>query len=268
MIIDTHLHIGDRNNCKEILRTSKFKDLYRLYSCLDVDTINETDRFIDKIDNFFAIPIVFCETDIIGANQYVLDYSMKHEKAIPVLLIGDNCNFERIASMSKYNIFKEHFSLHSCDGVSERNMIYDYISSSNGYLLLHTFQEKTYDHVIYLRKMFPNMKIIIAHLGRDSFASWDYTKNMIDLLSKDKNMLTDISTIKNIDLIKYAIKMYGSNRVLFGTDFPYEVSSEIKLEKYLENIYSLNLRSNDIDNILFNNALNIIAESKIKVLRK
>ena len=268
MIIDTHLHIGDRDDCKEILQTSKFKDLYRLYSCLDVDTINQTERFVDKLDKFFAIPIVFCETDIVSANQYVLNYSDKQNKAIPVLLIGDNCKFETIASMSKYNIFKEHFSLHNCEDFAKRNMIYDYISNSNGYLLLHTFQEKIYEHIMNLRGTFPNMKIIIAHLGRDSFASWNYTKNMIDLLSQDKNILTDISTIKNLELIKYAIKMYGSNRVLFGTDFPYEVSPEIKLEKYLENVYSLNLKSKEIDNILFNNALNVIEDSEVKLLRK
>lgn len=80
--------------------------------------------------------------------------------------------------------------------------------------------------------------------------------------------MTDISTVKNLELIKYAIKMYGSNRVLFGTDFPYEVSPEIKLEKYLENLHLLNLKSQEMDNILFNNALNIIEDSKVKMLRK
>ena len=233
MLIDTHIHIGDKLESKRNLETSKFKNVYRLYACLDPDVIDNTEDFVKRLDYFFAIPIVFCETDIPKANNYVLKYSQNNSGAVAVFLIDENKNFEEFVSQTRFNIFKEHFSLHNCEDVLKRSSAYDYISQNDGYLLLHTFSDKTYSYVKYLRKEFPNMKIIVAHLGRDSFGTYDYTKNMIDMLSVDEKIYTDISTIKNPNLIQYAIKKYGSERVLFGSDFPYEASMQTKLDDYL-----------------------------------
>lgn len=263
MLIDTHIHIGDKQESKEMLLTSKYKNIYRLYACLNPEVIDNTESFVDKLDYFFAIPIVFCETDIKKANNLVLEYSKSNKSAVPVFLIDENKNFEGFVNKAQFNIFKEHFSLHSCEDVEKRFSAYDYISQNDGYLLLHTFSDKTYSYVQYLRKQFPNMRIIVAHLGRDSFGTFDYTKNMIDLLSQDEKIFTDISTIKNPALIQYAVKKYGNNRVLYGSDFPYEADMQTKLEDYLKLVSSANLTEQQCDNLLFNNAYNIIEETKI-----
>ena len=72
------------------------------------------------------------------------------------------------------------------------------------------------------RHEYPKMKIIVAYLGRNGKGEYDFTSDMIDKLYSDENIYTDISTIENPDLIKYAFKKFGNSRILYGSDFPFE----------------------------------------------
>lgn len=59
MIIDAHVHIGEKTWCKKIIETSEFRNLYRIYSCIDPEVISETNVFLNDVDKYFAIPLFF-----------------------------------------------------------------------------------------------------------------------------------------------------------------------------------------------------------------
>lgn len=153
--------------------------------------------------------------------------------------------------------------MHNPDSYLDRADAYDYLSQENGYLLLHTFTKNIVSHVKNLRENFPNMNIIIAHLGRDPKQSFDFTTNVINTFYKDQNVYTDVSTITNPELIKYAIKKYGSSRVLYGSDFPFSTERGTRSKNFVSNVFKSNLNSSEYDDLFYKTADNIINKSKI-----
>lgn len=263
MIIDAHIHIGERDWCKKTIETSEYKDLYRIYSCIDPEVASETSDFLKDVDKYFAIPLFFCESNIEKTNTDLLSKVKDDKKAVPILLVPNNEHLKELLLNLKYNILKEHFTLHNPDSYLDRADAYDYLSQENGYLLLHTFTKNIVLHVKNLRENFPNMKIIIAHLGRDPKQSFDFTTDVINTFYKDQGIYTDVSTITNPELIKYAVKKYGSSRVLYGSDFPFSTERGTRSKDFVNNVFKSNLTSSEYDDLYYKTADNIINTSKI-----
>ena len=264
MLIDSHVHLGEEEECRRIIKTSKYKDIYKIYSCINPKTIGDKDVFLRDVDNFFAIPLFFCETNIEKANNELIKNIENNPKAIPILLMCKNKHLNNLIFLLNYNILKEHFTLHNPKDISDRNETYDYLNSQEGFLLLHTLSNSTYQHVMNLRKEYPKMKIIVAHLGRNGPCDYDFTTDMIDRLHKDENIFTDISTIQNPELIKYAFKKFGSSRILYGSDFPFEKEPGIREKDYTQPAKKAKLKNDEYDNLFFRNAKEIIRTSKAR----
>lgn len=119
------------------------------------------------------------------------------------------------------------------------NLIYDFIRENNMTLLIHTgcdplawqFPQLSEDanpkYLAKVAKDFPEMKIIAAHLGSYSYyypGVW--LDDMIQLMKEHKNVYADISALTHRSLfgsrnyLKKVIEKIGSERILFGSDFP------------------------------------------------
>ncbi len=72
--------------------------------------------------------------------------------------------------------------------------------------------------MLIIEKDYPNVKLIIAHVGR-AYCSEDIG-NAFDILSKTKSMLFDFSANTNDEVFTQLIKAVGSERILFGSDLP------------------------------------------------
>lgn len=67
---------------------------------------------------------------------------------------------------------------------------------------------------------FPSVQFIVPHLG--SFADdWKAQRQLIDILVRHRNVVTDTSGVRRFDLIVEAVRRAGPDRVLFGTDGPW-----------------------------------------------
>jgi predicted TIM-barrel fold metal-dependent hydrolase len=67
---------------------------------------------------------------------------------------------------------------------------------------------------------FPDMKLLVAHCAHP------YVDDLIEMAARFPNLYTDLSFVLGADLLpgdalRYAIRAFGVERVLFGTDFPY-----------------------------------------------
>lgn len=99
-------------------------------------------------------------------------------------------------------------------------------------------------------KNFPNLKVIAAHLG--GYARWDEALEYL----VGKNLYLDTSSAlwrlaKNE--AANIIKLHGTEKVLFGTDYP--VTNH---EDELKRFFALNLTSAENEDILFNNANSLL----------
>lgn len=264
MIIDSHVHIGDRDLCEYTVKNSPYKDIYRAYGCIDPEVVSTTSEFLKDVDRYWAIPLFFCEYDIDKTNEDLLNQIKNDEKAVPILLLTKNESLDRLKDMMQYKIIKEHFMLHSPLDITDRDDTYDYLSQIEGYLLLHTLSKHTVEHIQNLRKEFPNMNIITAHLARNNVCDYDYTCGVIDLFKNDDRIFADISTVHNPLLIKYAMEKYGKDRLMYGSDFPFEKPVGVKESDFIQVVLDAKLKEDELESLYHETAERIERDAKIK----
>ena len=246
LICDSHVHIGSYNRCCEILQTTKFRDKYKLYSSVNLKMIQSQDKYVDNLKNFFAIPIVFKETNIMQENIYVSDYCSKHQNGIPVSIISNDFY------IPKYNIWKEHFLLNDYNEINLREQTYDYINNTGGFLIIHCKDKIRLEYIEKLHQAYDNINIIIAHLGRDCFENPEFVFSILKKYNNEK-IFYDLSTITNSENIKNAFDMINNNNILFGSDYPYD--SYDNIENLKEKIY---LYADNPDDIFVNNFRGVV----------
>lgn len=154
----------------------------------------------------------------------------------------DKKTYEQALEMAKSKKvlgIKIHSVYHKYDIMKYADEIFEFADKHNFVIMMHP------DHIEEIApKMdnYPNAKLIIAHIG--SIEHINAIKN-----SKHGNIYTDTSGIassKN-NIIEYAVKEIGSDKILFGTD-TYSAASQ------LGRIVFANIAEDDKRNILYNNA--------------
>lgn len=245
-VCDSHVHIGNYNICVEIMKISKYKEKYKLYDCISLQMVNTQDEYVKCLDNFFAIPIIFKEIDIMRSNEYVRDYCEVNSNGIPVSIISsDFC-------IPKYNIWKEHFLLNDYNKIDLRTQTYKYINDTGGFLIIHCNDKVRLEYIKKLHKLYSNINIIIAHLGRDCFENPHFIYNILSNFN-DEKIFYDLSTINNPENVRNALNMIDNKNILFGSDYPYVSYGEI--EQLQEYIY---LYASNADDIYINNLKGIV----------
>ena len=99
----------------------------------------------------------------------------------------------------------------------------------------------------------PNLKIILAHLGADYPINKLQITQVLNSLKNHKNIYYDISTINDILIIKEAIDIVSIDKLIFGSDFPYEKPAEV-----LNRIDELSLTDIQKEKIYYKNILKAI----------
>lgn len=136
--------------------------------------------------------------------------------------------------------------------------LYAYMQDAGMILLLHTGDYR-YDHshpsrVKKILREFPRLKVIAAHFG-----GWSIPDLALEYLENESCYVDTSSSIMYTGKKRAAelIRKYGSERVLFGSDFPMWSPA-----KELETVMSLGLRDNELENILFKNAEELLNRSR------
>lgn len=259
-IFDSHVHVGDANLSKSIIENSIYKNKYRLYSSVDYKVMDQIDDYLSNVDAYFAMPIIFKEISIPVENNFLKDYCKNHPGAVEVPLIDPSVCYNNL----EHYIYKEHFLLHDYNLFEERLNHYTHLNQNRGFLILHCKDRIRIDYVKKINNFFPNINIIVAHLGRNATEDCTFCKEVIDCFCSYDNIFFDISTVKNIELISYAVYKCGSSRILFGTDFPYEKQYDQKIDEYIDMIMKLNISLTEKENVLYNNANDIRRYIKTK----
>lgn len=133
--------------------------------------------------------------------------------------------------------------------------MYELCEKKNLVMLIHTgdkrYDNSNPDRVERVLNSFPDLKIIGAHLG-----GWSVWEEAVKKLNGFSNFFVDCSSsfgFTDIKTIKKAILTYGTDRVLFGSDYPMW-NAEEELEKF----FKLQLSDEDNRKILSENAKTIL----------
>lgn len=247
-IIDSHVHIGDYERVKNILENTIYLNKYRLYSAIDPNAVLNTNNYLNDTEGYFAIPIVFKEIDIAEENAFLEEHAKNNKEALAVPLIESNN--KSINSL----IYKEHFLLHDYNDFESRYDTYSFLNENGGYLLIHCDDRIREEYINKLTRMFPNMHIIIAHMGRNVYEDYEFSENIINQFYSRDNIMFDTSTITKPEILKYGISKCGPERIMYGSDFPYEKKPTDKEEKFMRILHTLGLSSNNMEKITYENA--------------
>ena len=241
MLIDVHAHslAGDFKNRNEmVMRALDTYNVDKIYiSNLCGATPSEDE--VTFVNNQTA-ELVKALPDRIGGYAYI---SPEHKNAVDVLKKGiEEQGFEGV---------KFWISTYCDDPVCNKTVekMIDYGVP----LLLHAFHkavnqlpfETTGEHVANLAKRYPELKIIMAHLGGNSYHGIPAIRDL-------ENVWVDFSgSSYKADELQYAVENVGTDRILFGSDWPILYTSS------LGQLEELDLPEEEKDKIRYKNALKI-----------
>ena len=69
-----------------------------------------------------------------------------------------------------------------------------------------------------LRRRYPNLLLVIAHLGRSY--TLPHAQEALPPLADDPGLYFDISAVMNPEVLELALRLFGPERVIYGTDNP------------------------------------------------
>lgn len=133
--------------------------------------------------------------------------------------------------------------------------IFEICNKKNLPVLLHTgdsrYDNSNPDRVEKILKLFPDLIIIGAHFG--GWSIWDKAP---EILCRYKNFYVDTCSsfyALSKERAKEIIRLYGADRVIFGTDFPmWKQKEELKF------LFDLGLTDKESENILYKNLTRLL----------
>jgi 6-methylsalicylate decarboxylase len=108
---------------------------------------------------------------------------------------------------------------------------------------------------------FPKVKIITAHVGgtlpmlldrMDSVATWEYPQILEKPSTAARRMWYDTVSYGDVPALRLAVDTWGAERLVLGSDFPYEAGSAYEL--CVDYIRHAGLKQDEVDRILDRNA--------------
>ena len=253
MIFDAHVHIGKKNFMGKVNEANK--DLPAYNAIMD----NSWEEYYkvavkNRIYKALIFPFPLEEVDFMKANDYIKQaYKMNQEILIPFFLINERLSVEDLEQIDIYGV-KEHFYITRNMDIKAFFHIYEYLQEKDKILYLHPHMSERVDRIHVIRKNFPRLKIILAHSGRKwPFTGDDVLELIIPELKSYEDVYFDTSTILDKKVISNMVKVIGSHRVLFGSDYPFPKPGEDIYKTELNVIDKLDVGAGDKENILRNN---------------
>ena len=237
-IIDLHTHCngGFKNDCAETnFHKRNFEFMMEEYKNSGI-----------SVGGFSYYSAVLSCEEIFEANARLLKQAQEDERVYQWLVLEPRQDilFDQIRkhiNNEKVLGIKIHPVYHGYDITEWGDKIFPFANELGCFVLMHPEDNKYLDMVTFADK-YPNMKLIIAHLGGEGHVS-------AIKMAKHGNIFTDTSGAGSglNNVIEYAVEQVGSTKIFFGTD-TYANGFEVGRIKYAR------ISEKDKENIFFNNA--------------
>lgn len=103
----------------------------------------------------------------------------------------------------------------------------------------------------------PGMDVVLAHLG--GMPNHCLYEDMIALMRENEHVYVDLSAYgnKHPGMLRDAVNRVGSERILYGTDFPGSLNEAMQ-KRYIDYVLCENLTTGETENIFYNNAARLL----------
>lgn len=226
MIIDIHTHVGSK----------------KFISSTVTDLQNEMKK--SKVNVSICFPL---GKDV--ENKSIELANQRNENIIPFFRYDPKTiSLEKLKqSIRLFKGIKLHPRLEDFDPLSaEYNAMFRTIENAKKPVLIHTRKENNEntdpDRLIELVRRYPKINFIFAHFANG-------VDSVFSKIAELENLYFDTSIVSSPKIIELTVRKYGSERILFGSDFPYS-DQELELQKILR----ADIGKKEKENILFRNA--------------
>lgn len=210
-IIDSHVHIGLNEFCLDEERTMPY----------DLENKYEEYLIIMKkagIEKACILPIPDAGYDIELSHDYLRKAALYGEdKLLPICRLDNTLseNINGVFSGAKFHKVYENISKAT---LQEYLKILEYYKKP---LLIHAAFKDKVKQIKSLLNVAPELIIVLAHMGRGHLYTSEGVEENLSALKKYPNVLFETSTVGNSDIVKLACNIVGSERVMFGSDYPF-----------------------------------------------
>jgi predicted TIM-barrel fold metal-dependent hydrolase/RimJ/RimL family protein N-acetyltransferase len=254
MYFDCHFHLGKKSFFKGIKAGNQ--------NPLAVESLPDSRwetyaKLAEKKSIFkaLALPYPMAELNTETVNAYVSEAFRKNRELFVPFWRISNTITEDDVKKNYIRGFKEHFALKKFETPGHFAAAYDLLQQNNLFLTIHPHMSERVEKILYLKKNFPKLKIILAHSGRKwPFTGDEVLERIIPGLKKYQDLYFDTSTIRDSAVITEMVHTLGSRRILFGSDYPYyKKKNEDIYDLELQTIQQAQIAAADRENILYKN---------------
>ena len=257
-IFDFHAHIYPTKISQKAVKS--VSDFYNI----EMDGDGTVDNLLSQGKDYDMVGYLVNSVAVDGAhveviNNYIASECSKHSEfygfgSMHAAYANKIDELERMVSLGLRGV-KIHPDTQQYN-MDDRRMdeVYDYLSQKELPILIHCGDYRyNFSHPKRLADVldkFPKLTVIAAHFG-----GWSMHDLALEYL-KDRNCYLDTSssfTTTGLVRAKELIRIYGAERILFGTDFPMW-----NLKDELENMEKMKLTDEEYELILHKNAERIL----------
>jgi len=258
LIYDSHIHYGDPELTEIIAAESPLREKFPCYRTFQHWNMTDYPKLLDRaqIEKAALIPFVFAEHDKSFESLRVIKFAGSRPGLFPYALLDeDNIDFVAKHRSSVAGV-KEHIVLHKSELNPKRKEIFAQIKEYGMNLLLHSWSDKRVEYVRAIQDNFPGMKIQVAHLGRDGSGDPKFIYHILESLASFESVFFDTSTVRSSEVLEKAIDIVGSDRILYGSDFPFYMDKEGKediIQEQIEHVLRANLSDEVKEKLMYKN---------------
>jgi predicted TIM-barrel fold metal-dependent hydrolase len=251
-IIDAHVHIGIKSH-QDRKSDPPFYNLFNDYKsfirCMDEAHISRA----------VVLPIPHRDFNSGRSNEYIITASQKSSgRLIPFCRIDDNLenNLQQGFWGVKLHLVYEDLEIKNLK--NELKLIEDY----NVPLLLHAKFKNKVRQIEEILKYAPNLYLILAHMGRGHINTDEGIVENAKALKKYDRVFFETSTVEDPisgdgKSIRRISDIIGSDRVIFGTDYPFE-KNKYSYQQRVEIVLNSNLNKTLLENVMFKNIFHLL----------
>lgn len=263
-ICDAHLHYGVRDKVERIAETSPLRHQYPCYTSVQYASMDDYDRQFREhgVAKTVLVPFVFREQDAHEESLRVLEYARKDpERRFPYALLDESDPDFVDRHRGELVGVKEHLVRSPSVLTEAKCRIFEQVRDYGMTFLLHSEGFRRIEYVESVLARFPGMKIQIAHMGRGKPRDLAPIHSILDHFRNYETVTFDTSTVRDSAVLEHAVRIVGTDRILYGSDFPFamgEPGEDIMAEE-VRNVLEAKLTDDEKEKILSSNFERLIA---------
>ncbi len=267
-IFDSHLHYGSPGYLSEKIRNSPLRDKFPSYRTVQFDRMDDYDARLAEhgVEKAVLIPFIYRELNKHEESMLCIERAGKApDRYYPYALLDEE---EPLFAEEYYKEIvglKEHIVIHETALNHIRKDIFASLQDHGLILLLHTHRENRIEYVSDIVRNFPRLKIQIAHMGRGLPGDIPFMLGVIRSMIPYDNVFFDTSTVRQPEAVTAAASMIGTDRILYGSDFPFYMDrdgTEDIMEAQIQHVMKAGLKDPDLEKIFHGNFERLISFGK------